>query len=140
VILYAESSAVAAWLLLEKPAPAIRDALVKAEAVVASDLTHLETDRAIRRSVELKRLTEAEAMRRRGLLSRAAGGWSWMRISPEVMERARAAFPLEPVRTLDAIHLATALAAAGALGRVVMLSLDDRIRRNATALGLAVVP
>ncbi len=63
-----------------------------------------------------------------------------MRISPDVMARARATFPLEPVRTLDAIHLASALAALPALRRLAMLSIDDRIRRNAEALGLTVVP
>lgn len=140
MILYAESSAVAAWLLLEDSAPVVREALAGAEAVIASDLTHLESDRALRRAVELKRLTEAEAMVRRGILGRTAAGWSWMRLSPDVMARARATFPLEPVRTLDAIHLASALAALPALRRLAMLSIDDRIRRNAAALGLTVVP
>jgi cyclic pyranopterin phosphate synthase len=97
MILYAESSAVAAWLLLEERAPAIRAALSGAEAVLASDLTYLESDRALRRAVEFGRITEAEAMARRGAFSRAAAGWSWMRLAPEILERARAAFPLEPV-------------------------------------------
>jgi predicted nucleic acid-binding protein len=140
MILYAESSAVAAWLLLEERAPAIRATLSGAEAVLASDLTLLESDRALRRAVELGRISEAEAMTRRGALSRAAAGWSWMRLAPAILERARAAFPLEPVRSLDALHLASALAALAAVRRLTMLSIDERVRRNAKALGLAVAP
>jgi predicted DNA-binding protein (UPF0278 family) len=49
-------------------------------------------------------------------------------------------FPREPVRTLDAIHLATALLHAAEIGALVVLSIDQRVRANADALGLAVVP
>jgi uncharacterized protein with PIN domain len=44
VNLYAESSAVLAWLLDEPTAPSIRAALAGAEMVLASDLTLLECD------------------------------------------------------------------------------------------------
>lgn len=44
--LYAESSAVLAWLLGEKSGEAIRRALLGADLVVASDLTVFECDRA----------------------------------------------------------------------------------------------
>ncbi len=55
-------------------------------------------------------------------------------------ERAGQAFPKEPVRALDAIHLATALLVGAEQPDLVMLSLDPRVRRNAEALGFRVLP
>ena len=70
----------------------------------------------------------------------AAAHWHVLRISPEIVDRARQPFPGEPIRTLDAIHLASALVARGALPGLALLSLDDRIRRAAGQLGLRVRP
>jgi len=53
VNLYAESSAVLAWLLGEDAAPRVRELLSKAEFVLASDLTLLECDRVLIRAVAL---------------------------------------------------------------------------------------
>jgi uncharacterized protein with PIN domain len=49
VNLYAESSAVLAWLLDEQTAPAVRHLLCEAEVIVASDLTLIECDRVLLR-------------------------------------------------------------------------------------------
>jgi uncharacterized protein with PIN domain len=53
VNLYAESSAVLAWLLDEPTAPAVRRLLGEAEVIVASDLTLIECDRVLLRAVAL---------------------------------------------------------------------------------------
>jgi predicted nucleic acid-binding protein len=63
-----------------------------------------------------------------------------LQIGPEIVERARQTFPGEPIRTLDAIHLASALVARATLPGLALLSLDDRIRRAAAQLGLRVRP
>lgn len=47
--------------------------------------------------------------------------------------------PVEPVRAMDALHLASALHAVGAEADLRMLSLDERINRNAEALGIETV-
>jgi predicted nucleic acid-binding protein len=52
----------------------------------------------------------------------------------------RRPFPEEPIRTLDAIHLATALLAKSLVPDLALLSLDERVRRSATQLGLTVLP
>jgi hypothetical protein len=44
-----------------------------------------------------------------------------------ILERARRRFPQEPLRALDSIHLATALAARAALSDLALLSLDQRV-------------
>jgi hypothetical protein len=63
-----------------------------------------------------------------------------LRIGAEIVERARQPFPGEPIRTLDAIHLASVLVARSAVAGLALLSLDDRIRRTARRLGLRVRP
>ncbi len=138
--LYAESSAVLAWLLDEAAAAQVRRALADATLVVASDLTLVECDRVLLRAVALGELTEAEAADRRGHLAAAAAHWHVLRIAPEIVERARQPFPGEPIRTLDAIHLASVLVARSAVPGLVLLSLDDRIRRAAVPLGVRVLP
>ena len=56
------------------------------------------------------------------------------------MERARRRFPREPVRALDALHLATAVRTAEFRPGLRVLSFDNRIRANAVALGFDVLP
>ena len=62
--------AVLAWLMGGAGAEAIRQALAEAQAVVASDLTLVECDRVLARTVVEGRLREAEAAGRQALLAR----------------------------------------------------------------------
>jgi predicted nucleic acid-binding protein len=140
VSVYAESSAVPAWLLDEDSASDVRRLLGAADVVVASDLTLIECDRVLLRAVTLGELREAEAADRRAHLVAAASHWHTLRIAPEIVDRARQPFPGEPIRTLDAIHLASALTARAAVAGLKLLSLDDRIRRSGSRLGLPIVP
>ena len=138
--LYAESSAVLAWLLGEEAGASVRDALVAAKTVIASDLTLVECDRVLIRASMLGDITEAQAADRRAYLNAAAAGWQVMRIGQEIVERARRPFPGEPIRTLDAIHLASALVARQAIAGLELLSLDDRIRAAGRQLGMRLHP
>ena len=58
-----------------------------------------------------------------------------MEISAEVRHLAGRKFPVEPIRTLDAIHLSTALVLMRAFPELSMLTYDRRILDNARALG-----
>jgi predicted nucleic acid-binding protein len=138
--LYAESSAVLAWLLGEDAGAAVRDALAGAAIVVASDLTLIECDRVLIRATVLGDITEAHAADRRAHLNAAAVGWQVMCIGQEIVERARRPFPGEPIRTLDALHLASALVARQAIAGLELLSLDDRIRAAGRRLGIRLQP
>jgi hypothetical protein len=140
VSLYAESSAVLAWLLDESAGPSVRQSLARADMVVASDLTVIECDRVLLRAAALGELTEADAADRRAHLATAASHWHVLRIGPEIVDRARQPFPGEPIRTLDAIHLASTLVARSAVAGLELLSLDERIRRAASMLGVRVQP
>ena len=138
--IYAESSAVLAWLLGEDTAPRIRQLLSRAELVIASDLTLLECDRVLIRAVALGEIDEVAAADRRAHLNAAAARWHVLRLSVEIIDRARQSFPAEPIRTLDAIHLASALAARSGVAGVELLSLDARIRRAGEQLGFRLQP
>jgi PIN domain len=140
VSLYAESSAVLAWLLDEELAASIRELLAAQQMVVASDLTLIECDRVLHRAVALAELSEADAADRRAHLAIAAAHWTVLRIGPEVIERSRQSFPGPPIRTLDAIHLASLLVARSAIPGLALLSLDSRVRSAAAGLGIQVQP
>ena len=138
--IYAESSAVLAWLLGEHAGDRVRKVLGGAQFVVTSDLTLVECDRVLIRTVNLRAIDEAAAADRRAHLNAAAANWQVLRVSTEIVERARRSFPAEPVRTLDAIHLASALFARSVLPGVELLSLDQRVRNSAGQLGFQLQP
>lgn len=140
MILYAESSAVLSWLLGEPRGATVREALAGAELVLASDLTVLECHRVLVRAAATTRLREADAGRLRAQINHAALHWVLLRVDDDVLERARRPFPAEPIRTLDALHLGTALAARDTISEVRLLSLDERVRRSGAELGFELVP
>ena len=107
---------------------------------MASDLTLVECDRILIRRQATGGLSEADALRLRQALVEAAGHWNLMRIEREVVDRARSPFPGEPIRTLDALHLASALVARAAVADLALLSLDEKVRASGRALGLRMMP
>lgn len=133
--LYVESSAVAARLLGQANGVVVRDLLERAENVIASELLLVECDRALIRAESAGELSAAAVAGWRATLSMESQYWTLLRIEGEVVDRARRTFPLEPVRTLDAIHLSTLLLVRSIFADAELLSFDERIRANAKALG-----
>jgi hypothetical protein len=140
VTLYAESSAPLAWLLEQEHGARVADALASADLVIASELTLIECDRVLIRAVVLGEMHEADAVDRQARLNIIAARWGWVALDEEIVERARRPFPVEPVRALDAIHLASALTVRKAVPDLAILTLDNRIRQAATQLGMPMVP
>lgn len=140
ILVYAESSAVLAWLLGEPAQGAIIKVLSGADVVTTSALTLVECTRGLRRARSARRISAADELATIRLLDDAVGGWNIVELSDEVVQRARQRFPYEPVRSLDALHLASALVLHEQLGALQLLTLDDRVRQNAEAVGLVVVP
>jgi hypothetical protein len=85
-------------------------------------------------------LNEADAADRRAHLAGAASHWTLLCIGPEVVQRARLPFPGPPIRTLDAIHLASLPVARSVVAGLTLLSLDGRVRGAATLLGTEIRP
>lgn len=118
----------------------MRRSLADAELVLASSLTLIECERVLIRAVVTGLLREALAAERRAALARASEHWIVFEVDAEVMERARRPFPEEPIRTLDAIHLATAVVARPLVPDLALLSLDERCRRSAKQMGFSLLP
>jgi uncharacterized protein with PIN domain len=140
VIVYAESSAILAWLLGETTQSLVLKELRTADRVVSSSLTSVECARGLSRARAMKRLSATDELAALHLFDAAQKSWDVHDLSDRVTTRARRPFPAEPVRTLGALHLATALVFQEALGTLAVLSLDDRIRDNVKALGIPVIP
>jgi predicted nucleic acid-binding protein len=135
--LYVETSALLR-ALLEGDAP-LRARLTGAE-VVTSALTFTEAARALARARREGRLDARQVREVERWLAAFERSWDVLAVDHPVLDRARGELPAEPVRTLDAIHLASILELDESFGALTVVSCDDRIRRNAEALGLPVAP
>lgn len=138
--LYVESSAVLAWLLDQPGGWLANDDVRTADVVVTSELTMIECDRALHRHVALGKLTAARADGLRAEFATVSSAWHVQPIASAIVGRARAPFPDDHIRTLDAIHLASALSARASLGDTEVLTLDERIRTTGVLLGFRVLP
>ena len=140
MICYAESSAVLAWLQGEGRGREILGVLRRAERVVTSDLTLFECDRGLRRRVAAGSLTQSQADGALALLAANAPQWDIVPLTPRVIGFGRRSFPVEPVRSLDALHLGAALFVKTTVPDLRMVTLDARVSSNALLLGFPVEP
>jgi uncharacterized protein len=140
MILYVESSAVLAWLLGEPAQKRVIAELQAADRVATSAITAVECSRALARARKDQRISPVEERAALHMLDEAFAAWHVLDITEDVIARARSEFPVEPVRSLGALHLASAWSVLDAAGMVSALSLDDRVRDNARALGMRVIP
>jgi predicted nucleic acid-binding protein len=138
--LYADASAVLAWLLDEPRGEEVAAILAGATDVLSSELTLVECDRALLRWASQDRLTEVKREELSERIATAVANWTQLAVTARILLRARLPFASAPVRTLDAIHLASALEGRGAVPGLALLSLDDRMRKAARGLGFVVVP
>lgn len=125
-VLYLDSSAMVKLVASEPESPALSARIADA-ATVSSEIARVEVLRAIRRSGGDREMLERgrEVIRRVGLL----------RVDGRVLELAADAEPAD-LRTLDAIHLASALILSEGLGAFV--TYDRRLVAAAEQAGLGV--
>ena len=132
-MVYVESSALLA-ALLEGDAPAIQR-MRAADRLITSALTFAEANRALARARVSGRLSAAEERDAiRGLLT-FRRRCEIVDVSDEVLVRAGRPFPIEPIRTLDAIHIATAELLSEPPQVVMFVTRDKRVSENARSLG-----
>ena len=132
-IRYVETSALLASLL-ERDVLAQR-ALGKPGRVITSSLTHAEAARAVVRAQVTGRISSSEASTVANTLAIFARQCATVAVSEQILERVGRSFPVEPVRTLDAIHLATVEMLGADPGSVTVVTRDSRVRENARAMG-----
>jgi predicted nucleic acid-binding protein len=140
VTVYAETSAVLRWLFAEAGGEVVRAALAGAGKVVSSRLTMIETRRVVRRAEREGRIKAAQAADVLAVFTQAASTWALLEVSEAVAYRAEEGFPNEPVRTLDAIHLASALFLRQSFPDLVIATTDGRVEGNAALLGFQTTP
>lgn len=140
MIVYAESSAVLAWLLGEASQTHVLAQLRAADRVVTSSLTAAECARGLLRARLQNRISREHEMAALRMLDVAESTWDVHDLSETIMRGARSELPIEPVRTLDAFHIATAMVFYETFGELTMLAFDDRVRENASALGMTLSP
>jgi predicted nucleic acid-binding protein len=134
---YVETSALLR-ALLEGDEPMRR--LLAGTALATSALTFLEATRAIARARRDRRLDARGAREAQRQLSLFQRSCAVVAIDDQVLELASGEFPVEPVRSLDAIHLASLRLLERASGSLEVVSCDERVRRNTVAFGLALLP
>ncbi len=130
---YIESSALVAAVLEDDAAA---KASIRAEGQrVTSALTVAEASRAILRARLLGRITVQQQRAALLTLQRFSRRCHIVSITETILSHVGRPFPVEPIRTLDAIHLATAEALGDPPALVTIITRDVRVRENATALG-----
>jgi predicted nucleic acid-binding protein len=133
---YVETSALLA-ALLEQDAAA-RNALRGKHRRIASALTFAEASRALVRARVTQRLTPADERTGLRWLQAFRRRCDVVAITDAVLARAGRPFPVEPIRTLDALHLATAELLGEPPQLVTIVTRDSRVADNARALGYMV--
>lgn len=137
-ILYVESSALLR-ILLEKDQE-LADDMATFDEFLTSALTLVEVPRALNRAVREGRLDAVGMEQAHSSYVAFTSACAVAEITRQIRERAAREFPLEPVRSLDAIHLATISTWTELIGTMAVASCDDRVARNARALGCSVIP
>jgi hypothetical protein len=126
-VIYLDSSVALAHLLAEDRAP---PATLWREPLIASRLLEYE----VWTRLNARRLGRSHGEEAGALIQRVA----LIELAPPVLERALAPFPA-PVRTLDALHLASIEFLRGRGQFVELASYDDRLVAAARALSIPVM-
>jgi predicted nucleic acid-binding protein len=130
---YIESSALVA-ALLERDADALKSVRTRGRKVTSS-LTIAEAARAILRARAAGRLTTDQERAAVRALRRFERRCYLVSVTDAILARVRRPFPVEPVRTLDAVHLATTELLGEPPPLITVVTRDVRVRANAEALG-----
>ncbi len=138
---YVESSAILALLLTEQPIQdSIEPIFTTPQRTLTSVLTLIECQRTVFRAQAQRRLDSVEADSARFRLARFAEHCNIVQLDESVIARASESFGDDLIRTLDAIHVASAIIARRGLGPIEFVSLDHRVRAVAASSGFSVLP
>jgi predicted nucleic acid-binding protein len=127
-IVYVEPSAVLRAVLEHGMSPEVASRLGAARYLITSRLSLVESARALsglRISGQPEKLL-ADAAREVDSVWARCTIWE---LTPALCELASQVAPQQPLRTLDALHLATWVLARRRLGEVALLTTDDRLER-----------
>jgi predicted nucleic acid-binding protein len=126
--LYVDTSAVLRAVLEKGTSLEVEALIAAAPALVTSRLSLVESSRALHRLRQLGKIGDAnlaDAQRRIGELWARCELWE---LTPSVCEMARQVAPGKPLRTLDALHLATFVLAQEKFEDLKLVTVDDRLQ------------
>ena len=123
----------------------LRETIGAAAQLFACRLLHVETARAMHRLKRERPKAHVAIRAAEQSIAAALAACLVAQFDEAVLARAALDFPIEPVRSLDAIHLAAALwwrekLGVGSGDVLAFASSDDRMRANAAALGFPLIP
>lgn len=130
---YIETSALLS-ALLEQDAAAQRAVAGKGRRITSA-LTFAEATRGLVRARVAGRLSAENERAALRWLRSFRRSCDVMSVTESILVRAGRPYPIEPVRTLDAIHLATAAEIGEPPQLITLVTRDDRVRSNGQALG-----
>ena len=135
---YVDASALVKLFVPEAESDTLNQALAGLTDVIVSDLALTEMASALGRRTRERLLTRGEAQRLHREATRLHASSHQAELTPPIRRRAeRLMLSLTvPLRTLDALHLATALDAEAA----TMVTFDPRLREAAASQGIFVAP
>jgi len=107
-------------------------------AAVTSEMTRVECLRALDRLRLAGTMDDRELARRRATMLELLSGIETIRLNRMVLDRASEAFPTQ-LRTLDAVHLASALLLSARVPALRFATHDDELATAALAVGLRVI-
>lgn len=138
---YLESSAIVALLVDTEPAhDAIRAVAQQPQRMVTSVITVVECRRALLRALAQGRIDRVTMDAAQHQLTRLLERCDLFEVDDTIVTLASEPLGDEHLRTLDALHVATAMIARNAFGSLGLVSLDARVRTAAIANGLSVLP
>jgi predicted nucleic acid-binding protein len=132
--LYLDTSAVLRAVLEAGTTPEVEAQMREARALITSRLALVESARAVHRlrlAAQISETLLADAEREIAAVWARCDIWE---LTSAVCEAARHVAPSTPLRTLDALHLATFVAARRRIGGLELLTVDERLQAAAAAL------
>ena len=130
--LYLDTSAVLRAILEGGTTPEIERRIAGAPALLTSRLSLVESARALHRVRRSGEVSESKIADAENQIARLWGHCEIWELTREVCDLAERIAPTQPLRTLDALHLATYMLARRHLNDLELLTADERL---ATAAG-----
>ncbi len=131
---YVDASVILRVVLRE---PGVLAAWRSFDRAVSSEIVRVECLRAIDRARITRRVPDAEVAERRALALELFGALEMIPLAPSILERAAEPFPTT-LGTIDALHLASALAVQAQLAPLTFATHDAELGLAARSVGFAV--
>ncbi|MBV8772003.1 MAG: type II toxin-antitoxin system VapC family toxin [Deltaproteobacteria bacterium] len=126
--LYLDTSAVLRAVLENGTSPEIEAQIAAAPALLTSRLSLVESSRALQRLRLLGQVSEAKLADAQREINAVWARCELWELTLSVCEMARQVAPTKPLRTLDALHLATFVLARQKIGGLQLITVDDHLQ------------